>query len=249
MVSSDYHLTDVHSPEHYHNSGEEEVANYSLYREPQLPSHNHLDQTIFQDYGQQNTVNFPTPYAHDQEAQEKESESNDAILNSQNREKEPYNRTSTSAAIYNPTLEEKVANDQNIDIPEASNDNDGHAAGSANASDKDQEENHKHRSLRRPHDEDTSEYKRNTLIGDDEKEDEKFAMSNQQSREAQELENEMKLRTKIEQETKNRSFQPETEPEAVYVPSVKLRTDTMNENCCLGCLAWICCLTSASGKK
>lgn len=190
--------------------------------EPQLPSHHSLNQTIFQDDGNYNNVTFPTPYSYEKEAEEEGQMQNDAIICSdpifdlateENNIKEEsynkdYNRASTSAAIYTPNieLEKKVAESNNIGVPEeASNVNDKHVVVLAHAN----EEKYENGNLSAPHEGNISINKRDTLIGDEKYNNEKTAMGNEQANEAQRLEDERKLQAKMEKETKNRVFQPE----------------------------------------
>ncbi|KAK4513638.1 UDP-N-acetylglucosamine pyrophosphorylase [Mucor velutinosus] len=242
----------VRSPEHYYSAGEEKAVEYPSFPEPQLPSHSpHLDQTMFQNYDNENKVAFPMPYSHEKESEKyhNDATASDTVYESYQKEsmtdKEDYNHASTYAAIYAPNTEDNVAASDDVQVPESAQVNDSRAAMLSEANGEGENKEH----LVYPSEEEGSVNIRDTLIGEEEHKDEKVALSDEQANEAQRLEDERRLKTKMEEETKDRVFQPETEPEAVYVPSIKPRSDVAEQNCCWGCLAWICCWTSAASDK
>ncbi|CAO0791785.1 unnamed protein product [Mucor circinelloides] len=275
MSSSDYH-NDVHaarntaveeyhdqpssdgrSPEHCYSAGKEKAVDYPSFPEPQLPSHSpHLDQTMFQNYDNENKVAFPMPYSHEKESEENEYQDDtttsnpayDSLEKESMTDKEDYNHASTSAAIYTPNTEDKVGANDDVKVPESTQVNDNHAVVLSEVNEKSEKEADDKEDSSHLCKEDESVNRRDTLIGEDELKDEKAAMSDEQANEAQKLEDERKFKAKMEEETKDRVFQPKTEPEAIYVPSVKPRSDIVKQNCCWGCLAWICCWSSADKK-
>jgi hypothetical protein len=174
---------------------------------------------MFQDYESYNNVTFPNPYPHEKETKEEKQTQDDAIIGSdtifnlatednkiaKGPYNKDYNQTSTSAVIYDPNIEEeeKVAESNDVEVPEeTSNMNDKHAVALTDA-------NEEKYDLTAPHNGNISVNKRNTLIGDEEYNDEKAAMSDEQTNKTQRLGDERKLQAKMEEETKNRVFQPE----------------------------------------
>ncbi|KAL9539958.1 hypothetical protein MBANPS3_009969 [Mucor bainieri] len=261
-VHDDHHTTaveeyhgqpslDARSPDHYYSVSEEKAVEYPSFPEPQLPSHSpHLDQTMFQNYDNENKIAFPMPYSNEEKSEEyhNDAAASDPAYDSYQKEsmadREDRNHASTSAAIYTSNSEDKVAASNDVQVPESTQPHD-HAVVLSDANGEEEDEEH----LTNPSRDDASANKRDTLIGEDEHKDEKVALSDEQANDAQRLEDERRLKAKMEEETKERAFQPEAEPEAVYVPSVKPRTDIADQNCCWGCLAWICCWTSATAEK
>ncbi|GAN10705.1 hypothetical protein MAM1_0389d10250 [Mucor ambiguus] len=238
--------SNVRSPEHYHSAGKEKAVEYSAFPEPQLSPHSpHLDQTMFQNYDNETKVVFPMPYSHEKESEEflDDAAISNPVFDSYKKEsmtnKGDHDDASTSAAVCIPSSDDKIAANDAVQVPESTQVSDIHANG------EDEDKDHMTYSIKK----DTFGNKRDTLIGEDEHKDEKVALSDEQANEAQRSEDERRLVAKMEEETKDRVFQPETEPEAVYVPSVKPRADIAEQNCCWGCLAWICCWTSAAADK
>lgn len=181
--------------------------------EPQLPSHNpHLDQTIFQNYhDDDNKIAFPMPYSHEKESEgyHNDGTASDPVYDSLQKEsmtdKEDYNHASASAAVYPPTTEDKTVENDDVEVPESAQVNDNPAVILCDANGEDEDKEHH----TYPNEEDTFANKRDTLIGEGEHKEEKVALSDEQANEAQRLEDEKRLKAKMEEETRDRVFQPE----------------------------------------
>lgn len=166
---------------------------------------------MFQNYDTEDKIAFPMPYSHEKESEDDhyDAAASDPVHDSYQKEsmtdKEDYNHASTSAAIYEPHTEDKVAATDDVQVPESTQVHDNHAVVLSEANEQDQDKEH----LAYPNEEDASVNKRDTLIGEDENKDEKVALSDEQANEAQRLEDERRLKAKMEEETKDRVFQPE----------------------------------------
>lgn len=166
---------------------------------------------MFQNYENEDKVAFPMPYSHEKESDSYHHDvaASDPAYDSFQKEsmtdKEDHNHASTSAAVYTPNTENKVAANDNFEAPGSIQVHDNHAVLLSSANGEEQSKEY----LACPSEEDASVNKRDTLIGEDEHKDEKVALSDEQANEAQILEDERRLKAKMEEDTKDRVFQPE----------------------------------------
>lgn len=171
---------------------------------------------MFQNYDNENKVAFPMPYSHEKESEENEYQDDtttsnpayDSLDKQSMTDKEDYNHASTSAAIYTSNTEDKLDANDDVKVPESTQVNDNHAVVLSEVNEKNEKEADDKQHSSHLCKEDDSVNRRDTLIGEDELKDEKAAMSDEQANEAQKLEDERKLKAKMEEETKDRVFQP-----------------------------------------